>query len=95
MNKPRFTAEASLHKRSECYYQEAGNVVASSNGVLPAMRIDHRLHHWQVIKYCRQIGATYMPDTHGNTTYGCFNADTGKGVFCGGVGESENTCDKW
>ncbi len=95
MNMPGFTAEATLDKRSECYYQEAGDVVASSNRVLPARKIDI-MDDKHARAYCRRIGALYMQEGETTFTYGCFNSRTGRGLFCGGDSdEAQRTCDIW
>jgi len=95
MNMPGFTAEIALHKRSGCYYQEAVDVVGSINGVLPARRID-LMSKKQARAYCKRIGALYMGEGQTTFTYGCYNADTGRGVFCGGDShEDQTSCDIW
>jgi hypothetical protein len=95
MNMPGFTADVTLHKRSECYYQKAGNVVASRNGILPARRIPITRHS-KARNYCKQIGGIYFSESGTSATYGCVSDNADHGIFCGGdTDEDMRTCDIW
>jgi hypothetical protein len=95
MNMPGFTAEVTLHKRRECSYREAADVVASSNAVWPAMRINI-MNKRQASAWCRRHGAAFMDEGETTFTYGCYNSKTGHGLFCGGDSpQDQETCDKF
>ena len=95
MRMPGFTAEATLHKRSECDYQKAGDVVTSRNGVLPARRIPITRHS-KAKNYCQQIGGIYWHETGTTATYGCVGDNGDHGIVCGGdTAQDKATCDIW
>ena len=95
MNMPGFTAEATLHRRNKWYCQKAGDVDASSKGILPAQRIPITRHS-NARAYCRQIGGIYWSEGPNTATYGCVSDDGEHGIVCGGVtGKDMSTCDRW
>jgi len=94
MNMPGFTAEATFHKRSECYDQKAGDVVASRNGagILPALRTTSHSHR-SVRFRCAQNRGVYWSEGPTTSTYGCMYPD-GSGIVCGGqTSEEKGSCD--
>ena|SRR6266542_1433794 len=91
---PGFTAEATLHKRSECYHQKEADIAASRNGagILPALRT-RNVGPGRVRSLCTQGGGLFFPQNHG--VFGCLFPD-GSGVFCGGVRPGDaNSCEAW
>ena len=94
MNMPGFTAEFTLYKGSECYYQKARDVVASryGTGILPARRIQSHSHH-SVKSHCEQSGGVWFPESATNATYGCLYPDDTL-IVCGGITPAQkNSCD--
>jgi len=71
---PGFTAEATLHKRSECYHQKEGDIAASRNGagILPAVKI-RNIGPGAVRSICMQEGGLFFPYNRG--VVGCFFPD--------------------
>jgi|GEM_PF-5796827 len=90
MKIPGFTAEATLHKRSECYRQKEGDIPALRNGagILPALRID-RLPPGRLKAKCTGAGGIWFAPSRSGV-YGCVFSD-GSGVFCGGDGPGCDT----
>jgi len=80
MKIPGFTAEATLHKRSECYRQKEGDIPALRNGagILPALRID-RLPPGRLKAKCTGAGGIWFAPSRSGV-YGCVFSD-GSGVF--------------
>ena len=84
MKMPGFTAEATLHKTSECYRQKEGDNPALRNGtgILPALRVG-RVPPGRLKAMCTDAeGIWFAPSGRG--VYGCVFSD-GSGVFCGGA----------
>jgi len=91
MKMPGFTAEAALHKRSECYRQKEKNIAASrkGRGILPALRVEH-FSVGVIRSNCRANNGVFFPP-NANGVYGCLY-DDGAGVVCGG---DTPGCDVW